>query len=104
MRYILLQRVLFDQPPDECNRLLLSCYTNVNIILTGQKFIETVVLSGVNTFHAIRAEHETLGTIAYNAAICVHTSTSITYTGHFLTFIDVLNKKTFYINRCYLLK
>lgn len=63
-----------------------------NSILTWQKFIITVVLSSVYTFHAVGAEHETLGTVAYNATVCVHASSSITYTRHFLTFIDVLKK------------
>lgn len=51
-----------------------------------------MVLSGVYAFHSARAENETLGTVAYYTAVRVHTSSSVAYTGHFSTFVNVYKK------------
>lgn len=52
-----------------------------------------MVLSCVYAFHSTGAENETLGTVTYYTAVRVRTSAAFAYSGHFLAFVNIYEKK-----------
>lgn len=60
---------------------------------TGLKYVVTLVLSRVYTFHSDGTEHEPIWTVAIYSTIRVDASPSFAHTGNFLTFVYIFKTR-----------